>query len=69
MMINQLNRAPVRGFDQVYLSQQIPAHEEALGLHRSYSANGEVPALRRVATGAIPVVEMHLTHARRLQRR
>jgi putative membrane protein len=68
MMINQLNRAPARSFDQVYLSQQIPAHQEALGLHRNYSRSGSVATLRRVATGAVPVVEAHLAEARRLQR-
>jgi putative membrane protein len=67
IMINQLNRAPARRFDQVYLSQQIPAHQEALDMHRSYSANGSVSSLRRVATSAVPIVESHLAEARRLQ--
>ena len=68
MMINQLNRAPARSFDRVYLSQQIPAHQEALGMIRNYAANGGVPSLRRAAAGAEPIVEGHLEHARRLQR-
>ena len=67
-MINELNRAPARPFDRLYLSQQIPAHEEALGLHRDYSRSGNVASLRRAATGAVPVVEAHLAEARRLQR-
>jgi putative membrane protein len=66
-MINQLNRAPARSFDQLYLSQQIPAHQEALGMIRNYAANGSVASLRRAAAGAVPIVEGHLAEARRLQ--
>lgn len=68
MMINQLNRAPARNFDQIYLSQQIPAHEEALGMIRDYAANGSAPTLRRAAAGAVPIVEHHLAEARHLRR-
>jgi putative membrane protein len=67
-MILELQRTPAGRFDQVYLSQQIPAHQEALALHQRYAGNGDAPALRRVAAGAVPVVEAHLGHARRLQR-
>ena len=67
-MIAELNHAPARSFDQLYLSQQIPAHEGALDLHRDYARSGDVAALRRVAAGALPVVEGHLAQARRLQR-
>lgn len=67
-MINELNRAPAARFDQIYLSQQIPAHQQALDLMRRYSTNGSAPALRRAAAGAVPVVEGHLDHARQLQR-
>jgi putative membrane protein len=67
-MINELNRAPAGRFDQIYLSQQIPAHQQALDLHRGYSTNGDAPALRRVAGSIVPVVEHHLAEARRLQR-
>ena len=35
---------------------------------RDYAASGGVPSLRRAAAGAVPVVEGHLEHARRLQR-
>jgi putative membrane protein len=67
-MIAELQRAPAGGFDRLYLSQQIPAHQEALGLHQDYSRNGGVATLRRAAAGAVPIVESHLSQARRLQR-
>lgn len=66
-MIAELNRAPAGRFDQLYLAQQIPAHEQALELMRHYSISGDAPALRRAASGAIPIVEGHLSHARQLQ--
>jgi putative membrane protein len=67
-MIAELNRTPAGRFDQVWLAQQVPAHEQALELMRTYSTTGDAPALRRAASGAIPIVEGHLAHARRLQR-
>lgn len=67
-MIRQLERARGRMFDRMYLSQQIPAHREALTLHRNYARMGRGDDLRRAASGIVPVVEGHLAHARRLQR-
>jgi len=65
-MIAQLQAAPAAGFDQLYLSQQVPAHEMALALHRTYAANGDAPALRGAATAAVPIVQQHLLRAREL---
>jgi putative membrane protein len=66
-MIVTLRRTAARQFDRIYLSQQIPAHQEGLGLHQHYSETGDLPALRTVAAGAVPVVQAHLAEARRLQ--
>jgi putative membrane protein len=68
-MVRQLERVSARQFDRTYLNQQIPAHEQALTLHRNYARAGRVPGLRRVASGAVPVVTMHLARARELARR
>lgn len=67
-MIRQLERAGPMQFDRTYLAQQIPAHQQALMLHQTYARTGRSPALRRVAMGAVPVVQMHLTDARRMAR-
>lgn len=67
-MIRELERAPAARFDRIYLQQQIPAHQQALALHRDYARRGDRPALRGVATSIVPVVQGHLTHARRLAR-
>jgi putative membrane protein len=67
-MIRALQRVPAARFDQAYIEQQIPAHQQALALHQRYARDGDAPALRRVASAAVPVVEGHLGHARSLQR-
>ncbi len=67
-MLRQLERARGPAFDQLYLNQQIPAHQDALALHRNQARRGAGNDLRRVAASIVPVVEGHLTQARRLQR-
>jgi putative membrane protein len=67
-MIRQLERAGPGAFDRLYVSQQVTAHSQALALHRSYARSGDERSLRRVANSAVPIIQGHLTHARRLQR-
>jgi putative membrane protein len=66
-MIRQLQAAPAGpGFDRLYITQQIPAHEMALALHQNYAARGDTPQLRTAAAGAVPLVQQHLTEAQRM---
>jgi len=67
-MIEQLQTASGAGFDQLYMGQQVPAHEMALALHQNYAARGDTPALRTAAAAAVPIVQQHLTRARELNR-
>lgn len=66
-MLDQL-RASGTGmsFDTVYQQQQISAHQQAIGLMQNYAASGDVPALKTVAAGAIPVMQKHLAMAQAL---
>jgi putative membrane protein len=66
-MIDQLAAAAPADFDRVYLSQQVPAHEQALALMQTYASSGDTPQLRTAAAGAVPIVTEHLAQARRLQ--
>jgi putative membrane protein len=66
-MIQQLQSASAASFDRVYLTQQVPAHEMALALHSNYARNGDTPALRTTASTAVPLVQQHLTEARRMR--
>ena len=62
-MVQQLSSASPAGFDRLYLSQQIPAHQQALALMQGYSRGGDVPALRTAAGGLVPVIQQHLAQA------
>jgi putative membrane protein len=66
-MIAKLQGASAASFDHLYIDQQIPAHEMALALHQNYASNGDTPALRSAAAGAVPIVQQHLNEARRIK--
>jgi putative membrane protein len=53
-------------FNLAFLQAQITAHQQAIQLMQNYAANGDVPALRTVASGAIPVMQKHLQMAQEL---
>lgn len=65
--INELQTAAAADFDRVYIAQQIPAHQAALDLHRSYSTGGDQAALRTTAKTAVPIVQRHLDAAMKMQ--
>ena len=65
-MLQRLQAAGPAGFDRAYKAEQIMAHQEALNLHRTYAAEGDVPPLQTVAAQAVPVIEAHLAHAQQL---
>jgi putative membrane protein len=65
-MIAQLKAASTTQREKIYLTQQVTAHEEALALHQGYAANGDKPALKKVAATAVPIVQKHLEQVRRL---
>ena len=47
-------------FDQLYVTQQIAAHQEAISVLRSYAAGGESPQLKEFAAKVLPTVQGHL---------
>lgn len=59
--LDLLRKTPKASFDQLYLQQQLEAHQTALALHQGYAANGTDPTLKQVATTIVPVVQQHLT--------
>lgn len=58
--IGELMSVPAAQFDATYLRQQLPAHQQALTLHRNYAASGDTAELRTAAAGAVPIVESHV---------
>ena len=66
-MLDQLRAAGTgQSFDMAYQQQQITAHQQAIGMMQNYATSGDVPALRTVAAGAIPVMQKHLAMAQAL---
>ncbi|MEQ7155241.1 DUF4142 domain-containing protein [Brevundimonas aurifodinae] len=66
-LIDNLRTADAAAFDQVYLDQQVAAHQEALTLHRGFADNTDAPQLATHAREVVPKIEMHLERARALQ--
>jgi putative membrane protein len=66
-MLDQLRAAGMGpSFDMAFKNAQITAHQQALQLHQNYAASGDVPALRNVASQAVPIIQMHLNQAQML---
>lgn len=55
-------------FDAEYGRQQLMAHQQAVALHSNYAARGDTPALRAVASAAVPIVTRHLEMVRQWPR-
>ena len=53
-------------FDEVFIDQQVAAHQEALTLHKGFADNEDAPELAAHAGNAVPKLEAHLEQARAL---
>ena len=53
-------------FDEVFIDQQVAAHQEALTLHKGFADNEDAPELAAHAANAVPKLEAHLEQARAL---
>ncbi len=58
--IAALKMAKGKKKDRLYMSQQLPAHQDALALMQGYSSAGTAPALKQAATDIAPVVQSHI---------
>ena len=59
-MVERLQARTGADFDREYARQQRMAHQQAVALHSNYAARGDTPALRAVASAAVPIVTQHL---------
>jgi predicted outer membrane protein len=66
-MLNQLAAArPGPGFDRMYMTMQVAAHQEAVALFSSYAQSGYDSGLRSFAAQALPALQEHLAMAQRM---
>jgi putative membrane protein len=63
-MLSRLEAASGAAFDREFTAQQAQAHQMALALHSNYASSGDTPALRQVASTAVPVIQHHLDQVR-----
>jgi putative membrane protein len=65
-MIAELQPLSGAAFDAAYLRQQRMAHDMALSLHSTYSERGDSAALRKAASGAVPIIRRHIEELKSL---
>ena len=58
--IELLKKAPKANFDQLYMQQQMQAHQVAWSVQKGYVLDGNDPALKQVASTALPIIERHV---------
>jgi putative membrane protein len=54
--------------DHLYLTQQMMAHREALGIMKTYADSGETPELKAAAQATLPIIQNHISMLERLTR-
>lgn len=65
-MLDNLRAASGADFDEVYIDQQVAAHQEAVTLHEGYANNGDNAGLKAHAAKVLPKIRAHLEQARKL---
>ena len=66
-LLDNLRSASAETFNQVYLDQQVAAHNEAITLHRGFSDNADAPQLAEHARTVLPKIEAHLRRAEEIK--
>lgn len=58
---------PGPAYDAAFVEASLQGHREALQIHGSYAQSGEDPGLRRIAHGALPLINRHIAQLSRMQ--
>ena len=66
-MLDSLKPLQGAAFDKLYATNQAAAHQATLDKMKAYSASGEEPKLKEIATAMVPVVAAHLNMAKGLK--
>jgi len=67
MLARLKSTSPGPAYDALFVEIQLMGHREAFTIHDGYARNGDDPALRRVARGALPLIRLHLAQLAKLQ--
>jgi putative membrane protein len=66
-LIDKLNAASGKDFDNKYISMQTDAHKEAVSLFGDYAKKGDDPKLKDFAGETLPALQEHLKHVKQLK--
>lgn len=66
-MVAKLKMASGPAFDQLYIQQQMQAHQKALMVQQNYAENGTNRDLKMAAKKIVPVVQEHISLLQGLQ--
>ncbi|MGH1588685.1 DUF4142 domain-containing protein [Methylobacterium phyllosphaerae] len=56
-------------YDATFVADSLQGHQEALAINGSYAQSGEDPGLRRIARGALPLINLHISQLSQMQGR
>jgi putative membrane protein len=65
-LIDNLTAASDADFDKTYAKQQVDGHEDAVKLFESYAKDGDNASLKQFAQKTLPIIQEHLTEAKKL---
>ncbi|KNY19165.1 DUF4142 domain-containing protein [Methylobacterium sp. ARG-1] len=69
-ILSQLSAMPPGPqYDATFVANSLQGHQEALTIHGSYAQSGEDPGLRRIARGALPLINLHIAQLSQMQAR
>ncbi len=54
-------------YDATFVAASLQGHREARMIHGTYAQTGEDPGLRRIARGALPLIDLHIAQLSRMQ--
>ncbi len=60
---------PGPAYDAAFVGASLQGHREAQAINVSYAQSGEDPGLRRIARGALPLIDRHIAILSRMQGR
>lgn len=67
-LLTQLQQAQGPQFDQMYIQQQVQAHQMAVDMFQNYARSGDNAQLKQFASQTLPALQQHLQMAQELQR-
>lgn len=66
-MLDVLAKKSGANFDKKYVSEQVDAHKEAVGLFKKYASRGDNDTLKGFAAQNLPMIQEHLAQIKQIR--